>query len=345
MTVDVSRAPELRGPAPASPPRRPGSVRRTSSIDMSWPEGRAAGLALVGRARDLYTPPHGYGPVVLAADEIRARVDGNRAIQRIETTPPRAQADLLVGARAGGHLRRALAETMPDELAAATPLYLLLDDLSGATLVSQFAYSQWPSLWPPGATDPRGVASAGRSVAGVCIGFQPGSSALGPDGRSLFIHDIRPVGRLNDAADPYGWHEFVETNEVASRRARRIDVFVTGNVIEFDSMFQDSMTVETGGRIAVHEYGVSGSVDVTAGTLCTITAEPRVLPYRECPLAANELDRIIGLPLADFRMAIPSVLRGTLGCTHLNDVLRALSDVPTLARKATESTTQYLEGR
>jgi hypothetical protein len=70
-----------------------------------------------------------------------------------------------------------------------------------------------------------------------------------------------------------------------------------------------------------------------------------VLPYRECPLAANELDRIIGLPLADFRMAIPSVLRGTLGCTHLNDVLRALSDVPTLARKATESTTQYLEGR
>jgi hypothetical protein len=269
---------------------------------------------------------------------VRARLDGNRTIERIETAPLRSEVERLVGARPGGHLRRALAETVPAELAAATPLYLLLDDLSGATLVSQFAYSQWPSLLPPRVADSPSVASAGRSVAGICIGFQPGSSALGPDGRSLFIHDIKPVGALSGAADPHGWHDFVETSEVASRRARRMDVFVDGDVIEFDAMFQDSMTVEAGGRIAVHEYGVFGTVDGAAGTLGSIIAEPHVLPYRECPLAATELDRIIGLPLAEFRTAIPTILRGTLGCTHLNDVLRTLSDVPALARKAAEST-------
>jgi hypothetical protein len=34
--------------------------------------------------------------------------------------------------------------------------------------------------------------------------------------------------------------------------------------------------------------------------------------------------------LADFRDAVLATLPGTLGCTHLNDVLRALADVPTL---------------
>jgi hypothetical protein len=34
----------------------------------------------------------------------------------------------------------------------------------------------------------------------------------------------------------------------------------------------------------------------------------------------------------DFRDSVLEVLPGTMGCTHLNDVLRALADVPALAR-------------
>jgi hypothetical protein len=41
---------------------------------------------------------------------------------------------------------------------------------------------------------------------------------------------------------------------------------------------------------------------------------------------------MIGRNVAEFRSAVLETLPSTLGCTHLNDVLRALSDVPTLAR-------------
>ena len=36
-----------------TPPRRPGSVRRTGSILMTWPDGAVGSLQLRGRARDL----------------------------------------------------------------------------------------------------------------------------------------------------------------------------------------------------------------------------------------------------------------------------------------------------
>jgi len=37
---------------------------------------------------------------------------------------------------------------MPDERSAGTPLYLLLDDLSGVSLVSRFALALWPQRGP-----------------------------------------------------------------------------------------------------------------------------------------------------------------------------------------------------
>jgi hypothetical protein len=42
--------------------------------------------------------------------------------------------------------------------------------------------------------------------------------------------------------------------------------------------------------------------------------------------------RMVGQNVGEFRQAVLDTLAGTLGCTHLNDVLRALADVPTLAR-------------
>jgi Protein of unknown function (DUF2889) len=59
--------------------------------------------------------------------------------------------------------------------------------------------------------------------------------------------------------------------------------------------------------------------------------EPRVLPYRECPNAAPNATRMIGQRLADFRQSVITTLPNTLGCTHLNDVLRSLAEVPQLA--------------
>jgi hypothetical protein len=39
---------------------------------------------------------------------------------------------------------------------------------------------------------------------------------------------------------------------------------------------------------------------------------------------------MVGRPLSDFRQSVLDRLKGTAGCTHLNDVLRSLADVPAL---------------
>lgn len=329
MSVDVSAAPTVLGPALAAPPRAPGSVRRTSTIDMRWPDGIGTDMALLGRARDLLTPIDGSPARVLAEDVINARVAPDRSILEISSTPARAGVSDLVGARGGGRLRGLIAEVMPDELALGTPLYLLLDDLAGATLVGGFAFSQWPELRPADWVNGRGDRVAKRRMEGICAGFTPGATALSPDNGTRFIHDIKPVEPVLNAADPIGWHELVDVSEVSMRRSRRIDVTV-GEVIEITSFFQDSATVPAGGRIAVHEYEVNATASLD-GVLLSVQADPRVLPFVECPLAAMNVEQVVGVPLRELRLTVLQRLKGTVGCTHLNDVLRALAEVPVLA--------------
>ena len=45
------------------------------------------------------------------------------------------------------------------------------------------------------------------------------------------------------------------------------------------------------------------------------------------------LEKLIGTPLADIRAAVLAQLRGPAGCTHLNDALRALGEVPALVKQ------------
>ncbi|MCW2524553.1 MAG: hypothetical protein JWO63_2888 [Frankiales bacterium] len=329
MSIDLSAAPEVRGPSLGGPARVPGSVRRTSTIDMWWPGGIGTEMQLLGRARDLHTPSDGSEPTVLDESLVNARVAPDRTILEIASTPSRPGVAQLVGARGGGRFRGLIAEVVPDELALGTPLYLLLDDLAGATLVGGFAFSQWPELWPAEWANGRGDRAAKRRMEGICAGFTPGASALSPDGTSRFIHDIRAVESVASSDDPLGWHELLDITTVSMRRSRRIDVTV-GDVIEVKSFFQDSATTPGGGRIAVHEYQVDATASLD-GELLSVWADPRVLPFVECPLAAVNVDQMVGTPLPELRLAVLQKLKGTVGCTHLNDVLRALAEVPVLA--------------
>ena len=68
-----------------------------------------------------------------------------------------------------------------------------------------------------------------------------------------------------------------------------------------------------------------------------VTPVPRVLPYDECPLAVGHVAAMAGLPLSELRGAVLELPRGPLGCTHLNDMLRALADVPELTRWCQEA--------
>ncbi|WP_040829427.1 DUF2889 domain-containing protein, partial [Nocardia jiangxiensis] len=95
-------------------------------------------------------------------------------------------------------------------------------------------------------------------------------------------------------------------------------------------------TVPTGGRVAVHEYRLTATADPDTGELLTIDADPRVLPYDECPLASRNVGKALGTPLSELRTVVLDKFSGTEGCTHLNDAMRALAEVPVLVRALRE---------
>lgn len=319
-----------RNPAGPAPLRVPGSVRRTSSIDVSWPEGRAGNSRLIGRARDIFTPTSGGSPVLCAEDAFEAWLKVDRTIVAIEAQPPRPALARLVGARPGGGLRQVLEETAPDERRLATPLYLILDDIGATSLVSSWAWSNWNPNWLAEAR----AALSNSDVAtfktreGVCIGFAPGSSAFDPNRE----RSATPVPDLRHPDDPEGWHAFTLQDSVGMRRARRIDVWRDQGRIVVDSAFQDSATTPAGGRTAVHEYRLNVTADLQSLRLLSIEADARILPHRECMAAPANLSRLLGSPLPELRDKVLAELRGMAGCTHLNDAMRALAEVPVLVR-------------
>jgi len=330
VVKDVPAAPPRRSAGPA-PLRVPGSVRRTSSIDVSWPRGRGENARLVGRARDIVTPASGGAPIVQAEDSFEAILQPDRTIVAIEAQPARPALSRLVGERGGGGLRQKLEEVVPEERRNATPLYLILDDISGASLVSGWAWSQWDPNWletARAAMKGFDLEKAFKSREGICIGFTPGSSAFQPDRD----RSGAPAPDLRHPQDPDGWHVFTAQNgAVGLRRARRIDIRMDDHLV-IDAAFQDSATSPAGGRRAVHEYTLVVAADPKSLRVLSIEAVPHVLPHAECPSATLNVRRLLDTPLPALREKVLSELRGTAGCTHLNDAFRALADVPMLVR-------------
>lgn len=130
------RFPLARNPIGPAPQRRPGSVRRTSTIDTTWPDGYGTPMHMQGHARDLWTPADGSAPQVLAEDRYSIIASLSREIMAIEVSPDKAQAQALIGIRAGGESRAALSRIMADERIRGTPLAELreavLETLPGA---------------------------------------------------------------------------------------------------------------------------------------------------------------------------------------------------------------------
>jgi Protein of unknown function (DUF2889) len=326
-------------PMGPSPERRNRSVRRTSSIHARWPSGLGRPTVMRGCARDLLTDWN-RASSVLALDsfEIVAAPDGE--ILSIATNRNNSCAQGLVGHRGGGRLRAAIAEHLPDEVGQSTPLHLLLDDYTGAQMVSPGGWIPWDAEWMEtrkGAGVPLTAGRNGR-MDNVCIGFASGASALLPDGSAnQRISNHVEVPPLNAPGDPYGWHDLPDDIEVRYRRARRMDVW-QDDVVHVDASFQDSAMSPTGRSIGIHEYRVFATASPDHLALLTLHATPHILPYRECPGAVKNIHRLVGTELAKLRQQVRLVLPGTLGCTHLNDVLRMLADVPVLARTLRDRT-------
>jgi hypothetical protein len=330
MDTTVTYPPEPatapRSPLGHAPPRRPGSIRRTTTLDSTWPDGRLEAWRMRGQGRDLLTPSAGP-PAVVAQADIAMTITPERMIAELDATSPDPRLEGLRGARGGGHLRSLIAEALPGEREAGTPLYLLLDDVSGASLVARWAWSQWDDGWLKGAKGQR------RSMENVCTGFRTGASSLNRESGAVMPQNIAEVPPLENPDDPLSWHPLTAYQEISMRRARRIDVWVEGEVIQIESTFQDSATLPRGGRAAVHEYAIRATADLATGRLLTLVADPRILPFRSCPAAIVNTGRLLGEPLSRLRTAVVETLPGPLGCTHLNDMMRALAEAPILAAR------------
>lgn len=287
---------------------------------------------MVGRARDLLTPADGGDAIELAKGGFRIECSPLREILQISVMPDHPSAAQLIGVRAGGASRHALAAIMGD--IRGTPTFQLLDDFPGASLVAGWIWSQWRDDWASGPQRETQRVTAGRKgrMDDVCTGFAIGSSAFKADGSPDNVNQsFTEVGPLENPDDPIGWHPMPFQEGPQKRRARRIDLWRENGSILVDAGFQDSGSNPAGGRTAIHEYRVHAEIDAASGILLALQAQPLILPFRECPGASIKATRMIGKPVAEFRSSVLEILPSTMGCTHLNDVIRSLADVPRLA--------------
>ena len=315
------------GPTATLPTRRPGSVRRTTSVDIVATPGPGqpltaapTELTLRGRARDLFTDSRG-GTRVLGSALTQLIIGPDRKVRTAIGHPH----DLtpLVGRGAAIGFRTAVWRTLRADYDAGSALHQLLDDVPGALIISGFTR---PKETP--------TAPVARRL-DVCIGWASESDAV----HRLQSEGAPPPPVWNPPApawddDPAGRHTLPDLPPGAMRRFRRLDVWRVGSDARADVGFRDTFADPDGQVRVLHEYTATVSVDGD-GTVTGCRATPHVLPHLECPYAAGTASRVIGSPARGLRESVSLDFFGPSTCTHLNDVLRGLADVPALAAMLT----------
>ena len=312
-------------PTTSTPTRRPGSVRRTSSMDITRTPGSPDPVYLLGRARDLITGRDGSAGVARTA-ELTATVELLRQVVRaIATDPPVPELAELVGRPPMAGFRPAADAAIPKLRHDRDLLYTLIDDVPGSTLISGHAL---------GASGQLESARTGfRPLADQCAGFVTGGvmSTMFASEEAVIVTGP-PAPDLRDPDDPLAWHEFGDLPLHAMRRARRIDVADGGDGAEvhIDAMFRDTYVRGDGVETIIHEYTLQATVDLSGRRVLESRATPRVLPWQECPAAAQSAARITGMTLPELHSRVRRELHGTSTCTHLNDLLRSVADAEAL---------------
>lgn len=314
-----------RRPLAATPPRRPGSVRRTTAIDQHRGDPGAP-QRVVATGRDLRTTADG-GAEVLDGARFEARIDPDTTVGAIESDPPVPELTGLVGHSARHRVRGRIDGLLPDHAERASVLHQLLDDLPMAWLISSYGSSrEQPDFRLP--------LERAEAMQDLCAGWEAGGTMLATlRGTGRFPIPVGPPAPdLSDPDDPLAWHDLPALPPRSVRRRRRLDVWAgpTGD-LEVDAHFRDSHVDADGVEDVLHEYTVRATVDPASLRVRTAAAEARVLPWPECPGALASAGRIEGQRLTALRMAVTVRFTGTSTCTHLNDTLRSLAGVVALA--------------
>ena len=315
----------MAAPGNAAPLRRPGSIRRTSHIDMLL--GAGPGLMLRGGARDLATSVDGVA-CVLAEATVTAGVDPMGSLVTLAVGGALGASDpaALVGLPVAAGFRDAVHRVFPDDVRAGSPLALLLDDLPVASLISGYARLYQGEV----------PADAARTnmKSDICSGWRAEGTMMtevrAGRGVPVTIGPKAPAIRDETTDDALGWHAIDALPPGAMRRRRLVDVLDESDSWSVSALFRDTHVDPAGIETVLHEYALTAMVDAASGAFTSCSAVPRVLPWVECPVAAASADRLAGQPVAGVRDFVRSSLRGTSTCTHLNDLLRSLGDITTL---------------
>lgn len=300
-------------------------MRRTTTHDSRRPDGLLGAVVVDARGRDLRTEPDG-GATVLGTARVKATIAyvPSREITAITVDPPVAGAERLVGVAASSGFRQVVDDALPGERATRSLRYQLLDDVPTVTLVSGYA------LQAGGERPPRAAVSLQH--ADLCAGWVTGGTILAgveADGHPPVVTgpEAPPLDR---PGDPLAWHDVDALASHAMRRWRRIDVWPAGGVVAVECFFRDSHVDAGGFETVVHEYTVHAEVDRTTMRFTRCDTTIGALPWIECPGAAVSSRRLVGSPTDGLRAWVRATFVGPPTCTHLNDTLRALEDLPAL---------------
>lgn len=312
-----------QNPVTSTPARRPGSVRRTTTIDQrrGGPDGTMRVIAI---GRDLLTRRDGTAEIV---DQVRvdADLDGTGRITAIAVD---SGDDLgaLVGLHSSAGFRKAVDAALPDQAGAATVLHQLLDDFPMAALISNYGWTR-----EQGDLFELRQEAADR-LADLCAGWERGATMLDAmETTGIFPIPIGPPAPdPADPHDPLSWHAMEAMVARSVRRRRRIDL-VDGDVLAMDVYFRDSHLGADGLEDVLHEYELRGTVDRESLVVLSSEATARTLPWPECPRAAASAGRAVGEPVTALRAKVRQEFSGITTCTHLNDVVRSLAGIAALA--------------
>src|SRR4051794_11349154 len=159
-------------PLAAAPARAPGSARRSSHVDMSFPDGApgapGAPIVLTAAVRNVRTASDGSGRV-LADASLRTAATADRVVTEIVADPVVPGLEVLVGVRAASGWRARSRELVPEGVV--SPIGLLLDEVPIAVLLSFYAGLRAGTTRRPD----RAAASFMRDI---CAGWATGATPM-----------------------------------------------------------------------------------------------------------------------------------------------------------------------
>jgi hypothetical protein len=309
----------VTNPLSRLPARRPGSVRRMSSLAIEPAGGWDEGVVVEAVAQDSVAGPGGGAVAVLAAASVTAAMDAGSRLTAVSGDVPAGVAGALAGMTPVSGFRKELARLARAGLDPHSLLAALLDDLPTVRLISGYArLIETPPLVTNGRTQ--------APVLNICRGWAADGTAsrLAASGQSV-ITGTPPAPAFGELlADAAGTMGEPALRPRSMRRRRILDVVPAGPDVEVFQYFRDSHIDAGGGEGSLHEYVMTARLSAGDLVVRAISVEPRALPFPECPLAAPHAQLLVGLSTNDIESAVRSALSGTTGCTHLNDTLRFL---------------------